>query len=117
MSCLPCHLKNCCFKTLECTVNTEGSETDITFQNQQNLTSGLYCNEESHCKAMDLLSYECKESEKKERDEHLKGHITDLQTVVFIAQIKVCGFGVGVCCFYLAPEQLKGAINLIVNKP
>lgn len=96
-SCLPCHLRNCCFETLECAVNTEGSNIDITFQNQQNLISGLYCNKESHCSAMDLLSYECKESEKSDRrtDECLKGQITDPQTVVFIVQIKFFGFGGG----------------------
>lgn len=94
VSCLPCYLRNCFFKTLECAVNTEGSDTDITFQNQQNLTNGLYCNEE-HCSAMDLFSYESKGSEKNERDMHLKDQITDLQTLVFIAQIKVCAFGGG----------------------
>lgn len=44
---------------------------------------------------MDLLSNGCKGSEKNERDVCLKGQITDLQIVVFIAQIKVCGFGGG----------------------
>lgn len=52
-------------------------------------------NEESYCSAMDLPSYECKESEKNERRTAacLKGRITDFQTVVFISQIKVLGFG------------------------
>lgn len=61
---------------------------------------------------MDLLSYECKESEKNERDVHLKGQITDLQTVVFIAQIKVCGFGGGSLLLLSCPETDEGGHKL-----
>lgn len=66
---------------------------------------------------MDLPSNECKESEENEKRTavRLKGQITDFQIVLFISQVK--GF-VGIfCCFYLALELMKGALNLIVNKP
>lgn len=96
---------------MECTVSTEGSDIDITFQNQQNLINGLYCNEESHCSAMDLLSYKCKESEKNKgrTDVHLKGQITDPQTVVFIAQIKFVDLGVGRLLLLASPATDEGS--------
>lgn len=78
------------------------------------------CNEKSHCSAMDFTSYECKGREKMRRQLHSK-----TQIIGFVFKIKggrwggegLVVFFCCCCCFYLAQELMKGAINLIANKP